>query len=58
MDPDTALRKLRDAVRRLDHSSEGQAQQADVDSAVDHFEALDQWLCRGGFLPHDWQRDT
>jgi hypothetical protein len=47
MDPNAALTKIRELI-------------ADGDSAdmllVEAFEGLDNWLCKGGFLPSDWQR--
>ncbi len=27
-----------------------------LDTLCEHFEAIDQWLVRGGFLPKDWER--
>ncbi|AZS12590.1 HNH endonuclease [Mycobacterium phage DrLupo] len=44
MDPDATLAELRGAI------AEG-----DFETAATHFEALDAWLSRGGFVPHDWQ---
>lgn len=52
MDPDEALRQLREAIATLnqdDHRREIAAEQV-----VDHFQALDEWLSRGGFLPKAW----
>lgn len=55
MDPDAALINLRAAINAAlieqspDHDS--------VDAIAEHFEALDGWLSRGGFLPSDWHRD-
>lgn len=28
-----------------------------VDDVIDNFEALDDWMCRGGFLPKDWSKN-
>jgi hypothetical protein len=28
----------------------------DCDRMAELFEALDQWIMSGGFLPHDWAR--
>lgn len=51
MDPDTALEFLRIAVRKL---SEETADWVDVKLLVEQFEALDDWLTRGGHLPSAW----
>jgi hypothetical protein len=28
-----------------------------VDDVIEHFDALDQWLMKGGFLPADWNKN-
>lgn len=53
MDPDTCLKKLRDAITLLDHDP---ADPVKVDAVVELFEALDCWISRGGFLPSAWRR--
>lgn len=45
MDPDQALKDLREMIRDTE----------DLD-LIEQFEALDDWLAKGGFLPADWQR--
>jgi hypothetical protein len=45
MDPNETLQQLRDEF-------EG----GEFECAAELFEALDTWLCRGGFLPEAWQR--
>ena len=47
MDPNAALAKVRELI--------GDGDSADV-LLVDAFEALDEWLSKGGFLPSDWER--
>jgi hypothetical protein len=42
MDPNTTLEELRELIAN-----------GFYDLDVDRFEALDQWLSRGGFLPAD-----
>lgn len=59
MDPDQCLRELREAVASMKvEMSKGFAGDIgdDADVAIAKFEALDQWLSRGGFLPADWRK--
>lgn len=55
MDPNEALRRLRRLCEAL-------SDRDDYDNEVagelaGQFEALDQWISKGGFLPDDWQRN-
>lgn len=52
MDPNEALKELRMLMAhiRTDPEEEPLAE----DEAADLFDALDDWLSRGGFLPNDW----
>jgi len=52
MDPNRALENAREAVRL--HGLKPDDLDA-FDDLVDAFEALDQWLSKGGFLPKDWE---
>lgn len=67
MDPNAALINMRDTIRQAERDLERQddadnwhnllARHEDTISAlVEHFEALDAWLSKGGFLPDAWQR--
>lgn len=47
MDPNETLIRLRKEIANSDN--------LDADTLVELFEALDGWLCKGGFLPTDWQ---
>lgn len=57
MDPNETLRRLRDccteAAANLDKGYEMDAGQGEL---AELFEALDQWLTNGGFLPKAWER--
>lgn len=60
MDPDAALAAIRKAVRELNKVRDG-ATIADLDQLdyliyefVEHVEALDEWITKGGFLPAAW----
>lgn len=65
MDPNEALRMARLAFKRIvneekfpDEMNRTELSRflEDVQSLADHFEALDQWLSKGGFLPDAWKR--
>lgn len=64
MDPNEALRIIRQAVanaqRQMDndtgHPSFCVVDNRTVSALIEHCEALDEWLSKGGFLPTDWQR--
>ena len=51
MDPEEVLRRLRalaaDAIESEEHG-------AIISEAHELFQALDEWLTNGGFLPADW----
>ena len=47
MDPNETLKRIRGFINDGDS--------ADVE-LIEAFEALDNWLCHGGFLPKDWAR--
>lgn len=58
MDPNDALEQLRDELRRVnyDRGWDGDLYVAGRDAWAEPFEALDNWLSRGGFLPDAWKR--
>jgi hypothetical protein len=53
MDPDEALKNAREALKDY---SEFQSVKGtlEADRLAEAFEALDQWMRRGGFPPKDW----
>lgn len=53
MDPDEALEKARDALKRHFARIGDDA----ADDLAEAFEALDGWLSKGGFPPRDWGRN-
>lgn len=59
MDPNEALRCVRHYVteyrKAVDDGDDAQAVMA-ADSIASHFDALDDWILCGGFLPSDWSR--
>ncbi|MGO8998679.1 MAG: hypothetical protein ACLQVI_35600 [Polyangiaceae bacterium] len=52
-DPDEALKNAREAVKYMRTRSDALRTSA-PDDLVEAFEALDQWMSRGGFPPQDW----
>lgn len=54
MDPHAALAELRQAVRDYQQSPSGENALVAADTFTERFEALDEWLSKGGFLPRDW----
>lgn len=61
MDPDAALANARTLVARL-RRAQAQGQDQAVASVAaelaDAFDALDDWLSGGGFLPAAWAREA
>jgi len=65
MDPNEALKNLREAIASAtgqqdadtDHGSFCVVNNRTVTDIINSFEALDEWLSRGGFLPADWARN-
>lgn len=55
MDPNEALRQLRLTIKQMRVDTDPAIRQAHADEIAEYFEALDEWLTRGGFLPEDWQ---
>jgi hypothetical protein len=58
MDPDTCLAGIRDRIHditaRFDTGALWSESAEDIALLIEHVEALDDWLCRGGFLPREW----
>ncbi|MFE0099827.1 hypothetical protein [Streptomyces sp. NPDC059009] len=56
MDPNATLMRLRRAVDRIEvvAASPEEDWSGELIDVLEHFDALDQWLRRGGFLPSDW----
>jgi hypothetical protein len=54
MDPDEALKKAREALKRMGDEAYDAGDMAQ--ELAEAFEALDGWLSKGGFPPHAWDR--
>lgn len=57
MDPNAALRDLRECIGELIQADDDGTldDSSQVGTVIDRFMALDEWLCKGGFLPDDWR---
>lgn len=53
MDVNETLRELRRLADLILNTPERDIAASEL---AEHFAALDDWLCRGGFLPAAWQR--
>jgi hypothetical protein len=51
VDPDQLLTDIRAEMDRI-----RQRKTKDPATLVDLIDNLDEWLCRGGFLPFEWNR--
>ena len=58
MDPNQALIDARKACEHWHEGERGDHDFVAFDELVNAFEALDQWLSRGGWLPRDWKNVT
>lgn len=54
MDPDEALRQLREEAARILEAADNE-EEADATRMAELFQGLDEWVVRGGFLPKDWK---
>jgi len=52
MDPNATLKALRAAIQ--DHEDSEGDSECDVYEIVELFEALDEWMSKGGFTPDAW----
>jgi hypothetical protein len=58
VDPNEALKRLREIVVAF-RDSDGEIDLdvvGNIEDMVDYFEALDEWIMKGGFLPRDWSK--
>lgn len=54
MDPNETLRVLRLTIRQMDADENPAIKAAHAEEVAEYFEALDEWLSRGGLLPEAW----
>lgn len=56
MDPDEALAKARAARQVIDNETDTKKIDVAIDDVLDAFDALDEWLSKGGYLPRAWNQ--
>ncbi len=56
MDPDEALALLRRFMAEAQKDVLDGTLPSRLSLIIEHFESLDEWLSKGGFLPADWRR--
>lgn len=54
MDPNETLRLLRLTIAQMRVDENPDIRKAHAAEVAEYFEALDEWLSRGGFLPAAW----
>lgn len=57
MDPNEALRKAREASEAIGKDTTAEEAAANAVDLMMYFDALDQWLTKGGFAPEAWDRN-
>lgn len=55
MDPNETLRLLRLTIKQMRVDEDPGVRKAHAEEVAEYFEALDQWLSRGGFPPEAWR---
>lgn len=56
MDPNETLKQLRELLGRDNTPRSVTAKLCTLADAEELFQALDEWLSKGGFLPEEWKR--
>ncbi len=51
MDPNETLEEIRQAIQSL---RDGDDPHETADMMASYFEELDDWLCKGKYLPEEW----
>lgn len=54
MDPNAALKEIRELVQKLDRDEDQFSHNLDAMRLCELVDGLDQWMTRGGFPPGDW----
>ena len=54
MDPNVTLENIREIVKKWNDESSFDV--SDMAIIVSHFDWLDTWLTKGGFLPQAWEK--
>lgn len=56
MDPNEALKNAREALIAFHAEEDSTLIEEAAGRLADAFEALDEWLMKGGFMPEAWER--
>lgn len=56
MDVNETLKIIRESAREADYAISEETRQIAYARMAEHFEALDQWLSKEGFLPDAWRQ--
>ena len=56
MDPNETLRCLRALSKQIIKENENEEMPDNGMHMANIFQALDEWIVKGGFLPQDWQK--
>lgn len=58
MDPNATLRLLRLTISQYRVDTDPAIRGAHAAEIAEYFEALDDWISKGGFLPTDWNKEN
>lgn len=61
MDPTAALAHIREhaeAAHAAEKAGDTEGEFLELSQLAEHFEGLDGWLTKGGFLPEQWRADN
>lgn len=58
MDPNETLRLLRLTIKQMAVDEDPGVRAAHAAEVAEYFEALDEWISKGGFLPRDWRDES
>lgn len=56
MDPNAALRQIRNVIETLEDCESDAGRAACATDLADLVKGLDEWLSKGGFPPGEWDR--
>lgn len=56
VDVNETLRMLRLTIKQMRVDTDPSVRKAHADEIAEYFDAVDEWLSKGGFLPSAWER--
>lgn len=57
MDPDANLAEQRRLAKELSEAASDEWTRGRAGRLAELVQALDEWICKGGFLPKDWREN-